>query len=372
MNNAPRNNGSNGRPKRSITVQFCEPFLINAAVFTGLILVDAMNNKNDLIPFHAVTGIIITILTIVLCNYDLNALSWALAIIPSIFFLLTTLYAISQSKVFIAAEKGIEDIYTSAREKAIYAANQASSLANTLGNDVVYAAQQANAGVNYINKYGQNTYNAAGETLASAGKSVGDAWNSVFNAQVKAGVDPAKAAVVATAAAGSPAGTPAATTATAAIATASSVTIKGEYEYLCGNGTDPKSAPPDSMAESCKNVSQQCAGSKDPDCKDKLIGVVSIPAVCLGMLATGGTAPSYTSRNNCLACDPKLSSEALKLCRCTAMNNCPTSTPVVPAAVPAAVPAVPTTGPVGATIVPRGVPSVATTAQAFTDFGSLY
>jgi uncharacterized membrane protein len=382
MNNAPRNNG---RPRRSVTVQFCEPFLVNAAVFTGLIIVDALNNKNDLIPFHAVTGIIITVLTIVLCNYDLLALSWALAVIPSIFFLLTTLYAISQSKTFIAAEQGLGNIFGAARDKITYAAD-------TIGDTVGYAARQATAGVDYVNRYGQNTYNAAGQTISSAGKSVGDAWNSVFNAQVKAGVDPAKAAVVATATAGAPAaGTAAATTATAAIATAPSVTVKGEYLYICGDGVDPKTAAPSSMAESCKYVSQQCSGSKDPDCYDKLIGVVSVPAVCLGMLATGGMPPSATARNNCLACDPNLDAEALKKCRCTAMNNCPTSTPVVApvttgtaagagatmvAAVPATgAPVVATTvpvsaAPVGTVSVPRAVVPVAQSAQPFTNYGS--
>ena len=338
------NSGQYARPG-GVTLALCQPFLVNAAIFTGLILVDVFNSQKDLIPFHAVIGIILTLLTLVLCSYNYAALSWVLAIVPGIFLAISGIYALTQNRYFIAAERGIGRVYDTTL-----------NVANKVRNELGEWSDQAVDSVNSINTYGQQAYKETSAGLRDTVGSINNAWNRAFNAQVEAGVDPAKAAVIASAATGTTpdAGTAAAATASAAIASAPSVTITGEYLYLCGDGTDPKSAPPDSMADQCKYVNQQCASSADPDCYDKLIGVVNAPSVCLGMLATGGTAPSYNARNNCLACDPKLDPDSLKLCRCTAMNTCPTSVMGSTAGMVAA---------------PAAAMPVAATAQAFTNYG---
>jgi hypothetical protein len=333
----------NNQANRRGVVELCEPFLVNAAIFVGLILIDIFNSQNNLIPFHAIAGIVITLLTLALCKYNYNVIAWMFAIIPGVFLIITTAYYISKSRLYMAIEDTVENAYKTTAGGVKYVANRVGTAADVIGTNVSQFSDQAVANMNSINAYGTGLSTSAA-----------DAWNNIFQAQVNAGVDPAKAAVVATAAAGSPSvGTPEATTAAQAIATAPSVTMKGEYTYLCGDGTDPKSAPPESMADQCKYVSQQCSASTDPDCYDKLIGVVNAPATCLGLLATGGVAPSYTARNNCLACDPTLDSEALKLCRCTAMNNCPTA--VMPSAA-------------GTLAAPQAAMPVAATAQAFTNY----
>jgi len=287
------------------------------AIFIGLIVIDGMNQRNDLIPFHAIAGIIITLVTLGLCNYGLSLIAWVLAIGPGLFLIVTTLYSISKSTLFITTKKSIGDLF------------------NATGDTISYLSDEALSRVESINKYGQTTYKETGKAISSAGTSIGDSWNSLFNAKVATGMDPAKAAVQTTAEVGAPvAGTAADNTAKVALATSPSVTITGEYTYLCGNGIDARSVPPASMAESCKYVNQQCTGSTDPKCRDKLIGVVSVPAVCLGMLATGGAAPSYAARDNCLACNDAYDSKSttytadLAKCRCEAMGNCPTATPV--------------------------------------------
>ena len=345
------NNRGNGRRSVSMTMEFYEPVAANAAIFVALIVLDLFNKTNSLIPVHSIAGILITLATLALCRYNYLGAAWAFAIIPALFLIVSFLMAASKNKYVIDAENSIASAYNTAAADVkygyntaaadlSYAGDQVQKGYNVVASDVDYIADQAQKDVNYLNTAGTNTYTSASQTLKNTGssisnlfgisqdpQSISDAWLKAYGAAMKAGLSSASAAVAATAVVGSapPDGTAAAAVAANLGSSTNQVTISGEFVYLCGDGSKT-SIPGTGLADSCKYITQACLNSSDAACADTLAGVLSAPAVCLGSLATGGTPPSSSARDNCLACDPSLAPVDLNACRCAAMGNCPSST----------------------------------------------
>ena len=325
----------NGGPRQAAFFDLCEPFLINAAVFIGLVGFDILNQQKDLIPFHAVAGIVISLVTLALCRYDFSTLAWVLTIFPAIFVGITVVYALTQHKYFISATQAVGSAY----------------------NEAAGWSTQAVTLVKSINDSGRKTYSES-ET----------AWINTYSRLVGNGMDPAKAAVAASATNGDPKpGSDADNLAKNSGANNKPVSVKGEYLYLCGDGVDPRSAPTGVFPEICIKLVSQCNSRTDYECLDEKLSLLipaPAPAACLGMLPSGGAAPSYSARNNCIACETSVvrdnyDTEAkykidLAKCRCEAMGNCPTNN----------FEATGTTGATGAT----GTPTLG--SQGFANYGS--
>ena len=247
-------------------------------------------------------------------------IAWVFALLPGIFLIATFLSAASKNQYVIDLGNTLQSAY------------------GNVVDTVDYVYDEVQEDVDYLNEAGANIYTSATNTFSRAGSSVNNlfnasddpesisnAWLKAYGAARKANLDEGSSAVAATAVIGRvpPADTAAAIILSSIKSKVDNITISGEYLYVCG---DSNSSPTTSLANQCQYVSQQCKGSPDPACRDKLIGVVGVPAVCLGKLATGGRAPSNSARDNCLACDTTLPAEELNTCRCTAMDNCPDKT----------------------------------------------
>jgi hypothetical protein len=274
-----QNNLGNGRaPPRSFTLQICDPVIVNAGVFITYIALDFYNANRQMVPVHAVIGIVITILLLVLCKNNMNALAWIVALVPAIFVAAAIIYAFTHNKYVLSAEdllgKGV---------------TQASAAANVLGQNLEY-------GYNTVYSAGDQFNQTALDTYKNTSAAANNAWNSVFNEQIAAGATPAAAAVAATAATS---GTPPEVKSDAkeTVDAVNSVIVNGEYTYLCGaNGEGGNAA----LSESCKIAYQICKG--DPICQDRQVSTLAVNAICLGGLATGGAPPSNDKRDACLAC----------------------------------------------------------------------
>jgi len=272
--NGQYNQGNSRAAPRSFTLQICDPVIVNAGVFITYIALDFYNANNKMVPVHAVIGIVITILLLVLCKNNMVALAWIVSLVPAIFVAAALIYAFTSNKYVISAGdllgRGID---------------QAGSAASAVGKNL---------------EYGYNTVYKAGsefdQTALNTYKKGSNAWNSVFNDQIAAGSTPAAAAVAATAATS---GTPPEVKSGAkdTVDAVNSVVVNGEYTYLCGaNGEGGNAA----LSESCKVAYQICKG--DPLCQDRQVSTLAINAICLGGLATGGAPPPNDKRDACLAC----------------------------------------------------------------------
>ena len=272
--NGQYNEGNGRAAPRSLTLQICDPVIVNAGVFITYIALDFYNANRKMVPVHAVIGVVITILLLVLCKNNMVALAWIVSLVPVAFVAAALIYAFTTNQYVVSTGdllgKGL---------------NQARSAANVLGQNLEY-------GYNTVYKAGSQFDQTALDTY----KKSSDAWNSVFNDQIAAGATPAAAAVAATAATG---GTPqeVKTDAKKTVDAVNSVIVNGEYTYLCGaNGEGGNAA----LSESCKVAYQICKG--DPVCQDRQVSTLAINAICLGGLATGGAPPSNDKRDACLAC----------------------------------------------------------------------
>ena len=310
-NNGSAYKGNGNSSRRSLSFEFCEPVAANAAIFVALIILDVFNNNKEIIPVHAVGGILITLMTLALCRYGFHWAAWAFAIAPAIFLVVTFLYAASKNTYVIAAQDRVSWAAGKVVDTAKYTTDQSGKIFNKAVSDV-----------NYINESASGTFKGVGDSISNT-------WNAFFNSAKVQGKSDAAAAVVATAATGGtpPAGTAAGAMAAAAIPTGTTVAIKGEFNYLCGDGS-AQSIPKGKWAEDCKKVRDLCSGKSDVNlCRDESISILDTPAVCLGGLPSGGAPPPYDKRDACLACptDNK-TKEQIDKCRCTALGNCPAVT----------------------------------------------
>jgi hypothetical protein len=71
----------------------CLPTIATAAEFIALILLDLFRHDYDLIPKHAIFGVIITALTNILCEYGMTLAAWGFFILPYIIILIGWFYA---------------------------------------------------------------------------------------------------------------------------------------------------------------------------------------------------------------------------------------------------------------------------------------
>jgi hypothetical protein len=291
-----------------MSMEFYEPVAANAAIFVALIAIDIFNKNNALIPVHAVGGVIITLMTLYLCRYNYLTVAWIFAILPGLFLLFTFLNAASKNQYVIDAGNALEDAYTYTRDNVTYGVNKAYDT-------VDYVYDEAQEFVEDVNTYGVKKSN-----------SISDAWMKAFGTAKANGSTEGEAAVAATAVVGSaPAGTEAAAKAKEAAPSANKTIIKGEYLYLCGNG-DVDNGPTPSLAEHCLKAYNKCKDAPNKEaCGDEEVSDLTIPAVCLGSLATGGKAPSRDKLNKCLDCsnDSNKTIDELNSCRCETMGTCP-------------------------------------------------
>jgi hypothetical protein len=331
-NNRGNTGSSNGRRSVSMSMQFYEPVAANAAIFVAIVVLDLFNKTNALIPVHASAGVVITLMTLALCRYNYITVAWLFAIIPALFLFISFLMAASKNQYVIAAENTIASAYKTGAEDVNYIANQAAKTYKTVADEAV-------KDVNYLNSQGSVVYDNSKKTIGGVGDSIGNlfgisqdpasisnAWLKAYGAASKAGLDQGSAALAATSIVGSSPDkdTPAGIFLAGIKTQANSTTVSGEFVYLCGDGG--KIPPSSVLAEQCKYVNAQCKPD-DFACKDKLIGVINIPAVCLGALASGGKAPKVEARDSCLACmtKPGPTDPTYANCLCVGMgnSNCP-------------------------------------------------
>jgi hypothetical protein len=66
----------------------CTPTIATAAIFVSLLFVDLLRHDYELLPGHAVAGVVSVLLMGVLCEYGASLAAWGLLLLPFVILLI--------------------------------------------------------------------------------------------------------------------------------------------------------------------------------------------------------------------------------------------------------------------------------------------
>ena len=320
------NNGRGVNARKSVSLDFYEPVVVSGGAFVFLVIIDLINKNSELIPVHSVAGVVVTVLTLLLCRNNNMSAAWVMAALAAFFLLVTFWVALNQNQSVIDFKAWVGGSVRKFKKDIIWALTE-------LDDSITDTYNSVSGSLAWLESKATGTVSSWNDQLTGLGNSVkqkysdltfnDDGWKKIYESEVKGGKSPAAALITANLAFGTPPlNTKSRTIANEINASMPIVTV-GEFSYMCKNGT---------IHESVRKLCGLCSGDdtkadKRDECLARTENMPPPPLACLGTLSDKTTTPPTTAqRDACLDCVTKtytdgdskgklLSNEDVEKCR---------------------------------------------------------
>jgi len=278
-----------------VSLDFYEPVVVSGGAFVFLIIIDLVNKNSELVPVHSVAGVVITGLTLLLCRNNNMSAAWIMAILASLFLLVTFWVALNQNQSVIDFKEWVGSSVRKFKKDIIWALTE-------LDDNITKTYNKVSSSLAWLEAKATGTVSSLNKKLVDTSRSLtfeDSKWKAFYEAEVKAGKTPAAALKTANLAFGSPPLNTNSRKIADEVVAAMPIITAGEYQYMCANGT---------VHESVRTLCNLCGGTGTPaDERDECIARTESqpkpPLVCLGALSDRNkTPPTVAYRDACLDC----------------------------------------------------------------------